>query len=76
MTRGFASRCASDGFGPIQLPENVVLEHLQAGAIIEVLVHQGHRCQSHLLYHISVFCLLPCVHFADWIAELVSTRPA
>ncbi|BCR28603.1 hypothetical protein KAM369_45330 [Aeromonas caviae] len=69
---GLYIKMCLDGFGLIQLAENVVLEHLQAGRIIEVLADwQPPSVPVTLLYPHQRF-LSPAVRaFADWIAELV-----
>ncbi|MGS3136758.1 LysR substrate-binding domain-containing protein [Aeromonas sanarellii] len=69
---GLYIKMCLDGFGLIQLAENVVLEHLQAGRLIEVLADwQPPPVPVTLLYPHQRF-LSPAVRaFADWIAELV-----
>ncbi len=61
-----------EGFGLVQLAENLVSEHLQEGRLIEVLADwQPASVPVTLLYPHQRF-LSPAVRaFADWIAELV-----
>lgn len=69
---GLYIKMCLDGFGLVQLAENVVSEHLRDGRLIEVLADwQPASVPVHLLYPHQRF-LSPAVRvFADWIAGLV-----
>ncbi|MBP1124364.1 MULTISPECIES: LysR family transcriptional regulator [Pseudomonas] len=69
---GLYIKMCLEGFGLVQVAENVVSEHLQEGRLIEVLADwQPASVPVTLLYPHQRF-LSPAVRaFADWIAELV-----
>lgn len=69
---GLYIKMCLEGFGLAQLAENVVLDHLAAGRLVEVLADwQPASVPVSLLYPHQRF-LSPAVRaFADWITELV-----
>lgn len=69
---GLYIKMCLEGFGLVQLAENVVSEHLREGRLVEVLADwQPASVPVHLLYPHQRF-LSPAVSaFADWIAGLV-----
>ncbi|WP_448632268.1 MULTISPECIES: LysR family transcriptional regulator [Pseudomonas fluorescens group] len=69
---GLYIKMCLEGFGLVQLAENVVAEHLREGRLVEVLADwRPDSVPVHLLYPHQRF-LSPAVSaFADWISELV-----
>lgn len=69
---GLYIKMCLEGFGLVQLAENVVTEHLREGRLVEVLADwQPASAPVNLLYPHQRF-LSPAVRaFADWIAGLI-----
>ncbi|AQW69712.1 LysR family transcriptional regulator [Pseudomonas parafulva] len=72
---GLYIKMCLDGFGLIQLAENVVSEHLQQGRLIEVLADwQPAPVQVSLLYPHQRFLSPAVSSFADWIGGLIGNK--
>lgn len=68
--------CGLQGFGMLQVPRFMVLEHLRSGALVEVLPEWRPAPMSVSVVYLQNRHLSPKVRaFVDWVAELFSNCP-